>query len=169
VTGSGVSGPPPAGTPSSSGVHFPPPLLYVAGFVLGLLLERAVRLRLIGGHGPRAVGMLGGWLAIAVGLGVMLWAIVTFMRARTAVLPNQPASRLVTTGLYARSRNPMYVGLTLAYVGLALLTNRGWPLVFLPLVLVTLHGLVIRREERYLSAAFPGEYAAYRQRVRRWL
>ena len=85
------------------------------------------------------------------------------------MLPNQPASRLVTTGLYARSRNPMYVGLTLAYVGLALLTDRGWPLVFLLLVLVALHGLVIRREERYLSAAFPGEYAAYRQRVRRWL
>jgi len=155
VTGSGVSG--------------PPPLLYVAGFVLGLPLERAVRLRLLGGDGRRPVGAVGGWLAIVVGLAVMLRAIVTFMRASTAVLPNQPASRLVTTGLYARSRNPMYVGLTLAYVGLALLTNRGWPLVFLPLVLVALHGLVIRREERYLSAAFPGEYAAYRQRVRRWL
>jgi protein-S-isoprenylcysteine O-methyltransferase Ste14 len=63
----------------------------------------------------------------------------------------------------------MYVGLTLLYVGLSLLTGMAWPLVMLPLALVALTALVIRREERYLEAAFAAEYAAYRSRVRRWL
>lgn len=159
----------PNGPPSSPGVRFPPPLLFVAGFVLGLLLERVERVRLIGGDAPRAVGVIGGWAAIAAGLGVMLWALLTFTRARTAVFPNRPATRVVTSGPYAWSRNPMYVGLALAYVGLALLTNHGWPLALLPLVLASLYALVIRREERYLGAAFPREYGEYRRRVRRWL
>jgi protein-S-isoprenylcysteine O-methyltransferase Ste14 len=63
----------------------------------------------------------------------------------------------------------MYVGLTSLYVGLSVLSDSWWPLVFLPVVLAALWFLVIRREERYLAAAFGEEYAAYRQRVRRWL
>ena len=79
---------------------------------------------------------------------------VTFWRARTAIIPHRPASRLVRHGPYRFTRNPMYVGLTGLYTGLALIFNVGWPLVLLPLVLVVLWGVVIQREERYLRAAF---------------
>ena len=63
----------------------------------------------------------------------------------------------------------MYVGLSVTYVGLALLSGILWPVVFLPLVLTTLVLLVVRNEERYLADAFGEEYAVYRARVRRWM
>jgi protein-S-isoprenylcysteine O-methyltransferase Ste14 len=63
----------------------------------------------------------------------------------------------------------MYVGLTAAYIGLAMLANTLWPPVLLPLVIAALYLLVVRREERYLGSAFGAEYAEYRRRIRRWL
>jgi protein-S-isoprenylcysteine O-methyltransferase Ste14 len=63
----------------------------------------------------------------------------------------------------------MYVGLTAVYAGVALLRNAAWPLILLPVVLIALWFLVIRREERYLTHAFGDHYTRYQQRVRRWL
>lgn len=152
------------------GVRFPPPLIFVAGFLLGWILEtRVERFRLIGGATSAAPLELFGSAALGAGLGLMLWGIATFRRARTAVLPHRPASRLVLSGPYRFTRNPMYTGLTIGYVGLACIANVGWPLVLLPLVLATLVRLVIRREEDYLVHAFGAEYEAYQHRVRRWL
>lgn len=152
------------------GVRFPPPLLFAAGFLLGWLLEmRVLRIHLVGGGALAALLALVGMLALAGGLALAAWGLITFHRARTAILPHHPASRLVTHGPYRFTRNPMYTGLTLAYIGLACLANVGWPLILLPFVLVALVRLVIRREERYLADAFGAEYAAYRRRVRRWV
>lgn len=156
--------------PRHPGVRFPPPALFVAGFVLAWLLETRVRRVPLAGDGaPPPPVVLVGWLLVALGFGVMLWAMATFARARTAILPHRPASRLVTAGPFGLSRNPMYVGMSLVYAGLALRLNWGWPLVVLPVVWVALYRFVIRREERYLGHAFGAEYAAYQRRVRRWL
>jgi protein-S-isoprenylcysteine O-methyltransferase Ste14 len=142
--------------------------VFVAAFLTGMAIDRWV-MRLRFGEAGRPVFLVAGWLLIALGLGVMLWAIWTFTRARTSVLPFRPATAMVTSGPYRLSRNPMYVGLTLLYVGLSLLTGMAWPLVMLPVALWALTALVIRREERYLGAEFAAEYDAYRARVRRWL
>jgi len=85
------------------------------------------------------------------------------------VIPMSPARAIVVTGPYRFTRNPMYVGLTVAYVGIALLVNMAWPLLTLPAVLIALRLFVIAREERHLRQAFPEAYAAYCARVRRWL
>ncbi|HEX6629907.1 MAG TPA: isoprenylcysteine carboxylmethyltransferase family protein, partial [Gemmatimonadaceae bacterium] len=84
-------------------------------------------------------------------------------------IPNRPATRLATGGPYRLTRNPMYVSLAALYLGVALFANSWWPVALLPLVLLVVDRAVIAREERYLAAAFPDEYAAYRARVRRWL
>lgn len=154
--------------PSHPGVHFPPPLLFALGALAGWLLHRALPLPLVT---PRArpAGALVGWLLVALWAGWSAWAVATFLRARTAIIPNRPASALVTHGPYRLSRNPMYLGLTLLYLGVTLLVNSVWPILFLPLVLVTLHLTVILREERYLASAFGTAYHEYRRRVRRWL
>lgn len=150
------------------GVYFPPPLIFVAGFLLALALERwLVSLRF--DERWRPVLTPSGWLLIALGAALMAWAIVTFTRARTTVLPYRPASRVVTSGPFRFSRNPIYVADTVIYAGVSLLTRMAWPLVILPLVLATLYTFVIRREERYLGEAFGTEYAEYRRRVRRWV
>ena len=150
------------------GVRFPPPTVFVVGFLAGWLLHREWPVPLVSaGRGPVAVGS--GWALVALGLGFTAWGLVTFFRHRTAIMPHHPASRLVDTGPYRYSRNPMYVGMTTAYLGGVLVTNMFWPLLFLPLSLAALTILVIKREERYLQDAFAAEYAAYRKRTRRWL
>ena len=150
------------------GVYFPPPLIFVAGFLLAVALERwLVSLRF--DERWRPVLTPSGWLLIAMGAALMAWAIVTFTRARTTVLPYRPASRVVSSGPFRFSRNPIYVADTLIYAGVSLLTRTVWPLVMLPFVLVALYAFVITREERYLGEAFGTEYAEYRRRVRRWV
>lgn len=155
-------------SPKGPGVPFPPPFLFVFGFVAGLVLQRVWPLPLSSGGRPLPVLLLA-WTLFGLGSGLGGWALVMFWRARTAIIPNRPASSLVFAGPYRFSRNPMYAGLTGMYLGLALWLNALWPLVLLPLVLLLLWKAVIRKEERYLAKAFGDSYADYCRRVRRWL
>ncbi len=84
-------------------------------------------------------------------------------------MPGQASRLLVTRGPYRLTRNPMYVGLTLAYLGEAGLLRQIWPLAVLPLVLAYLEWMVIPLEETRLLETFGEEYEAYRRRVRRWI
>ena len=150
------------------GVRFPPPLLFAAGLLGGWLTNRVYALPLLPATTRPLALELGGlllvcWATLAFG------AIRAFRRAQTPLMPNKPAVGLVTTGPFRFTRNPMYLSLTALYLGLALLLNSWWPLIFLPLVLLLLQRLVIAREERYLASAFGSAYEAYRARVRRWL
>ena len=153
---------------SNPGVRFPPPLLFVAGLVLGWALGRAGPWLRFAASGSGAYAIVGVGV-IVVGVVLALSGILTFRAARTAIIPSHGASRLVTSGPYRFTRNPMYVGLTVAYVGAALLIGTYWPFLLLPVVLALLVRLVIRREEAYLISAFHDEYASYSARVRRWL
>lgn len=152
---------------SGPGVPFPPPLIFIAGFAIGLLLHQIAPLLL---GRPGSLGReLAGVLLIVAGLLWTAWGMVTFSRARTAIYPRAAASRLVTWGPYRFGRNPMYLGLTTAYLGGTIALNLVWPLLLLPFVIVALIAIVVRREERHLEARFGSDYEAYRARVRRWL
>ncbi|HNC45125.1 MAG TPA: isoprenylcysteine carboxylmethyltransferase family protein, partial [Acidobacteriota bacterium] len=85
------------------------------------------------------------------------------------IYPNQPANQIVAHGPFRFSRNPMYVAMTALTIGVSLLSNIGWILVFIPFILFALTMLVIRREEAYLTDAFGESYAQYCARVRRWI
>ena len=152
----------------SPGVRFPPPILFVAGLAIGWLLDRFVLAlpltRAVSGH-TTAIG-LG---LVIIGVLLAAWGIITFRRVGTAIIPHHQATRIVAEGPYRFTRNPMYTGMTIAYLGGAVLLGTWWPVVLLPIVLVMLVRFVVRREERYLSDAFGSEYAAYCARVRRWL
>ncbi len=147
-------------------VPFPPPLLFVGGLAGGVLLDPVLPLPAVIPDARWVV--LAGLALVAIGVGLGLAGILTFRKFRTAVLPHHPASVLVDTGIYASTRNPMYTGLTVAYLGGVLLTGVLWALILLPLVLTLLITQVIRREERYLRARFPDAYATYCARVGRW-
>ncbi|MEO6444793.1 MAG: isoprenylcysteine carboxylmethyltransferase family protein [Gemmatimonadaceae bacterium] len=148
-------------------MHFPPPFVYVAGFLAGWLMQRRWPWFMTSSESWVRDGLAD--VLFVLWLTLMGWAMLSFWRARTTLIPNRPASQLVTSGPYRISRNPMYVGLAALYVVVALWLNSWWPLIFLPLVLAVITRVVILREEHYLAGAFPEEYAAYRQRVRRWL
>lgn len=154
-------------SPANAGVHFPPPLLYVAGIAAGWLAERARPLAITGHPSPVRTSLA---VAFALGwLGTFAAASGAFARHRTTLIPNRPAAALVTSGIYRYTRNPMYVSLVLLYLAVTLVLDSWWPVVFLPLVVIAVDRWVIRREEWYLAHAFPDQYSAYRRRVRRWL
>lgn len=147
-------------------VRFPPPILFVAGLALGALLDWLVPVWRVPDRPLIAVA--GGVLVIG-GLALVYAGIMTFRRFRTAVYPNRPAKLVVDSGPFAYTRNPMYVGMTVCYVGMVLLLRSVWALPLLPVVLALLVHFVIRREERHLTQKFPDAYAAYCARVPRWL
>lgn len=149
-------------------VRFPPPLIYVIGFVLGWLIGLRWPLA-IAGTEHRGVRLVIGGAIVLASLVMAMSAFARFRVAHTAIIPLYPASTIVTVGPYRVTRNPMYVGMAALYAGAAVLTNSWWPLVVLPLVIIVIDRAVIAREERYLRRAFPIEYAAYCARVRRWL
>jgi protein-S-isoprenylcysteine O-methyltransferase Ste14 len=153
---------------SNPGVYFPPPFYFVAGVVAGWLLDKYIIALPIPQLMAGFVSMLGVGLLV-IGLLLMMWGLVTFRRAGTAIIPHQSASRLVVTGPYRFTRNPMYTGLTIAYIGVSGLLGTAWPLLLLPEVLFIVFRFVIQREERYLDDAFGPEYAEWCGRVRRWL
>jgi protein-S-isoprenylcysteine O-methyltransferase Ste14 len=153
---------------SNPGIFIPPPLYFVAGIGAGWLLDKYIVALPIPRLMPGVVPMLGVGL-LTIGLLLAGSGLVTFRRAGTAIIPHHTASRLVVHGPYRFTRNPMYTGLTIQYIGVSGLLGSLWPLLLLPVVLFIVFRFVIRREERYLEDAFGLEYAAWRRRVRRWL
>ena len=156
--------------PANPGVKFPPPFLFVLGLGVAWLLETYVRRTPILGPGARTAPreILAAALII-IGLILLFWGMLTFALVKTAILPMRPAALVVDHGPYRFSRNPMYAGMALAYLGAALAANSVWTLIVFPFVIALLNRLVIKREENYLSSAFGPEYDAYCKRVRRWI
>lgn len=153
-------------TADGANVRFPPPLIYVAGLALGVGASRFLNLPSLGLKlGTRSVV---GIAIDVVGFLVMFAGAGLFLRRRTAILPFKPASALVTSGILGWTRNPMYLGMAIFYVGLAVLLNSLAALILLPLVLAIIQTQVIAREEAYLERAFGDEYRAYKTRVGRW-
>ncbi len=112
------------------------------------------------------------WLGlIPIGVGVALAAAASrqFARAGTNIVPLTKSTALVTTGAFARSRNPMYLGMNLALSGLAVILNEPWPWLVLPAFLALLYLRFIRHEEALMEATFGDEYRAYRAKVRRFI
>ncbi|MDQ2890743.1 MAG: isoprenylcysteine carboxylmethyltransferase family protein, partial [Gemmatimonadota bacterium] len=138
------------------------------GLVAGWLLNRYVYPLPIPSSGNSSMWKLAD-IIILVGVALTASGMVTFKRARTAIIPNRSASRVVVTGPYRFTRNPMYTGMTIAYSGASLLIASLWPLIALPVVLLVIYRTVIQREERYLTDAFGAEYTDYCGRVRRWM
>lgn len=110
-----------------------------------------------------------GWALVLMFVGWNGWSLWLFRRHETGLLPGQATQGLIEEGPYRLSRNPLYVGLLVLYLGLALLAPTFWGLVLFPAaVLLVLWGAILP-EERYLHARLGAKYDAYSRRVRRWL
>lgn len=155
-----------------AGVVAPPPLIYLAFLLVGWALQQLA-------HELFSVGMSLGWpteirrgLAFVLVIGGLLLdgiAAGTFRRLGTPPEPWKPTTALATGGLYRFSRNPIYLGFALTYAGFAVAMDSPVALGLLLPCLIVIDRFVIAREERYLAARFGAEYAAYKERVRRWL
>ena len=157
-----------SGDHDNAGVIAHPPLIYLGSLLLGLTIDWGLGLPAL----PLPDGIAGHALAAVPGVfgaGLLFAAAARFIRAGTNIPTHRPATALVTEGLYRFSRNPIYLGLTLVYLGLALGISSLGALALLPIVLAVMQVGVIRREERYLERKFGERYLAYKSRVRRWL
>lgn len=142
-----------------------PPLVYVGFLILGFVAD------LIWPTGVATLSLrlaLGG-LLFAAGLALGAWALVRFARAGTPVEVYRPTTALVIEGPYRFSRNPIYLGMTLASAGVAVMGNSLWALSLLIPTLAVIRYGVIAREEEYLERKFGEDYRRYRNSVRRWL
>jgi protein-S-isoprenylcysteine O-methyltransferase Ste14 len=148
-----------------AGVLFPPPLLYVSAFALGLVVQHLYPVSLL----PNEVFAVPAIVCVMVSVALMAWCVRTFRLAKTSLIPVKPTTALVTDGPFRFSRNPMYLGLTLLYLGIALWLNAFWVVVMLLPLLLIVQSYVIVREERYLERRFGKKYLQYKGRVRRWL
>ena len=144
-----------------------PPIILASAIVLALVLGALLPLPAFPGVVGDAARVLG-LVLVAAAIAIDLWALATLARARTTVLPHRTASALVTSGPFARSRNPIYVANAILLLGLGFALGNLW---FLPLaaVLVVLTNAVAAvPEERHLARRFGEDFEAYRRRVPRW-
>ncbi len=151
-----------------AGVIARPPLLFLGGLLLGLGLDRLLPLPFESPAGGPAYPTAGG-LAILLGLAVFIAGIRGLSRAATPVPTNQPTRVLVTTGIHGWTRNPIYLGMFLVYLGIAIAAQSPWILLLLLPLAVTIRYGVVAREEAYLEWRFGDAYRYYKAHVRRWL
>jgi protein-S-isoprenylcysteine O-methyltransferase Ste14 len=145
----------------------PPPAQFVLMFLVGVGLDRLTPWRpawmAVGG-----LNWLGLGLAVA-GCALSAAAAGRFVLRRTTLNPTGQPARLVVTGAHAWSRNPMYLALTVVYVGVALALGRAWPLILVVLPWASMNWVTIPFEEARLRETFGADYADYCRRVRRWI
>jgi protein-S-isoprenylcysteine O-methyltransferase Ste14 len=154
-------------TKDHAGVLAPPPLIFAAFLAAGLALDFwIVRVPTGAPAMPRYVAA--GLIAVAA-LTLGFNALFGFRRAGTSPEPWRPTTAIVTRGAYRITRNPMYVGMLLLYLAVAIAADSVVTLVLaVPLLVVIRYG-VIAREERYLEAKFGEDYRRYKAGVRRWI
>ncbi len=116
------------------------------------------------------------WLLLAVGVAILFIGIGLVIATRREFArhgqptdPGRPTSRIVTSGIFSISRNPLYLGVVIFIAGLALVLNSWWIIVWLVIEIVLCHVILIFPEERYLAAKFGEEYQSYRRAVHRWV
>ena len=151
--------------PDTAQVIVFPPLVYGGAFVIGLLLHLVFPLHVLPTTLARGIGVV----CVLVSLPLAIATLRALSRAHTPIDPMKPTTALVTEGPFRSSRNPLYVALTLLYLGVAFLVNALWILLLVvPVWLVIRYG-VIAREEAYLTRKFGDAYRQYTAQVRRWL
>lgn len=148
-------------------VYIPPPLIYVAAFFASVLMQNLVPLNKDFLDTPTS--KIIGAVIIIVGLLFNFPALQQFFKTKNTLITIKPATSLQTTGIFAVSRNPMYISLILIYSGISFIFGNWWSFILLPLLFLVVQEYIIKREEKYLERRFGQNYSDYKLKVRRWL
>lgn len=139
----------------------PPPLIFGGLLLVGLWFDlNSPNLSLV---------PISGMLLIGVGITVIILALGLFRKSDTRPEPWKPASALVISGIYERTRNPMYLGMATLSLGIALLFQSVAAVLLVFVATAVIDRFVIVREEAYLRRRFGEAYRVYQSKVRRWL
>jgi protein-S-isoprenylcysteine O-methyltransferase Ste14 len=148
-------------------VPFPPPPVFLTLAGVGATIQRWLwPISSAVAYWPRTIG---GSAAAILGLSLLIAATIWLTRTGQDPAPWKPTPTLVVYGIYRRTRNPMYVGMTFAQLGLGLVFDNLWIAAVAPLALAVVHFLAVLPEERYLEEKFGESYRRYKADVRRYL
>lgn len=142
-----------------------PPLLFIAVIVAGRGLDAVFAAPEI----PGWPAELAGAVLVALGLANDVWCALTLRRHDTTILPHRAVMRLVTSGPYRYSRNPIYISELALALGCGLLLRSPAILALTPLLFLALTKLAVEPEERHLRAKFGAAFEAFEARTPRWL
>jgi len=148
-------------------VTIPPPLVFLAGVIVGVVVHAFVT--------PLPIGLSAGLrialgVAVAVpGLVLMGGAIGLFRHTGQDPKPWKSTPEIVSTGVYRVTRNPMYVGMALLQIAIGVGIANWWVIILVPVALAVVHATAVRPEEVYLERKFEDEFTRYKALVRRWL
>ena len=142
-----------------------PPLMVLAG----LLVQAAIAYL-----APIEPLLMPLWQYMGVALMLLAFAIILYLargfsKRETTILPDGEPSLLMEDGLFALSRNPIYVAMGLLLTGSGLAFGHVLTLLVVPVFIVLVQQVWIVKEEENLEAAFGQHYRNYKMRVRRWL
>ncbi len=122
-----------------------------------------------------ASGMLR-WVFIPIGVILFILGVGLMIAARRELAqhsqptdPGKPTTRIVESGVFSYSRNPLYLGIVILVVGVGLILNYWWVIIMLLPEILLCHFILIFPEEHYLSAVFGEEYQVYKHSVYRWV
>lgn len=143
----------------------PPPLIVIAIIIAGTAAGLIRSLHFINGTARYAAGAV----LLAVSLTIGLAAFAKIKGAGSNVEIRKPTTKIVTDGIYAYSRNPIYVGMVIFLFAVSVLLDNLWIMIFIPAFIIIMRRGVIEMEELYLGEKFGAEYTDYKKRVRRWI
>lgn len=150
----------------NSGAVILPPIAWALAIVAGLALDQ---LRPAPLATSSTIAFWTGGTVFAVGLALAIWSRLSLQKRGTPMETGKPTTAIVTDGAYGFSRNPIYLGMMLGQIGLAVGLNNAWLFATAaPFYFVIRYG-VIAREEAYLERKFGSDYGAYKARAPRWL
>jgi protein-S-isoprenylcysteine O-methyltransferase Ste14 len=110
-----------------------------------------------------------GGVLILIGMSLILWAARLFTKAGTAIKPFEASTKMIVSGPYRWSRNPIYLGLAIILLGIGLAFGTLTPFAIIPLFVWLIQKNFIAHEEAMLDKSFGAAYAEYKKRIRRWL
>ncbi len=147
------------------GVFIPPPLIFLGLLLIGLWLDSPWFEFRMAGMAPTIAGAI----IAASGLTLILASAPRHKQAGSNVEPWKPTTAIITTGLYAYTRNPIYLGMAITHAGIAIASASTAALANLLVAVFVIQFYVIAREESYLEAKFGQTYLDYKNKVRRWV
>lgn len=146
-------------------VKFPPPLLFLFWMIAGYIVHWFWPVDIASSSALTYIG-----IAVALtGFAIFIMAARTLKSAETNVEPWKPTTSIVATGIFAYSRNPIYLGFCLVAIGVGIIVNSVWVVLSFVPSGVMVYFIAIKKEEVYLEKKFGEQYTEYRSRVRRWL
>jgi len=149
-------------------LHIPVPWIYVIAYLVGIGMQLVFPISISSSLILTIARVLGAVLLV-FGVAIVVWAQLIFHKEHTTTDPTQTSLKLVTWGPYRFTRNPMYLGLFLIFIGFDGLLTFVWSLILLLPVLYYVNWIVIPIEEKQLKKTFGETYQNYGTRVRRWI